>query len=667
MYYLSLSADDTICQLSKNSIIFFKNPLKEARFMSFKNLNLHEELLHSIEEAGYTAPTPIQEQTISPILEGKDLCACAPTGTGKTAAFILPILHRIITTPPKQGKGPRALILVPTRELAIQVSAQAIKYSRFSEKLTTVCVYGGVPYPVQKKSLSRPYEILVATPGRLIDHLERGRIKLSRLEVLVLDEADRMLDMGFIEPVEHIASLTPKERQTIMFSATLKESVIKLAKNLLTDPQKVTVAPVVEKQEKIDQRMHRADNLSHKNRLLEHFLKDPSINNALIFTSTKSYADELLDILMEQGHSAAVLHGDINQRKRTHTISQFRKGKIRILVATDVAARGIDVPSISHVINFDLPNNATDYVHRIGRTGRAGASGIAISFVSSKDMPVIREIESSMKQKITVLSIEGLEARCEEDRFNKKQRSKFSGSKRGSSFKNSKKRFGRRRDRDDERSESTPNDYFDSNESEHSSRKSFHKNGFKKEFARSDRDENDRMDRKRQRDEEGSEFISENSFDSNDSSPMPKKSFHKRGFKKEFGRSKRSDESRKDGRRERRNSDRSEPSSGYFSQSRSRKSFNDSGFDKDYERSDRREGSRRDEGRNERRDDRKRDFYPKSKFSKKSFSSRSNEFKKSREGFSERSFDERKSFENSSSNSRMNHPKKNKRFSEFKR
>ncbi len=386
--------------------------------MTFKDLDLLQDILRAIEESGFETPTPIQKAAIPAILQKKDLCACAPTGTGKTAAFILPVLNKIASEP-KTGKGPRALILVPTRELALQVSLEAEKYSRYLQKVKTVCIYGGIPYPVQKRNLSMPYEILVATPGRLIDHIERGRIKLSRVEILILDEADRMLDMGFIEPVEQIADLTPKERQTLMFSATLKESVIRLAKDLLNSPERITVASK-ENHENISQKIYKVDGLDHKLRLLEHLLKDPSIQNALIFTSTKAYADTLHNLLLDAGHMAAVLHGDIPQKKRNYTIAQFKKNKIQILVATDVAARGIDVPSISHVINFDLPNNVTDYIHRIGRTGRAGASGVALSLLSYKDLPIIKELEKISKQKIVFSTVEGLEPRFKEERGPKK-------------------------------------------------------------------------------------------------------------------------------------------------------------------------------------------------------------------------------------------------------
>lgn len=377
--------------------------------MSFKDLIENPKLLQAIEESGYTTPTPIQEEAIPKILTGADLRASAQTGTGKTAAFLLPSLVRLAVPSTVQVHGPRILILVPTRELAMQVAAQATKYSKYLTRARTVCIYGGAPYPVQNKDLSRPYDILVATPGRLIDHLNRGRINFSRVEVLILDEADRMLDMGFIEPVEQIAALTPKTRQTLMFSATMKGSVLNLSKRLLKDPLEINVAHNILKSDSIEQRLYNVDDLSHKYRLLDHLLNDTTVGQAIIFTSTKRQADHLVDKLLDQGHGAAALHGDMNQRQRTRTIMQLRKNEIRILVATDVAARGIDVHTITHVFNFDLPMNAEDYVHRIGRTGRAGATGVALSFAAGKDMQTVRQIEHYTQQKLTTAVVPGME------------------------------------------------------------------------------------------------------------------------------------------------------------------------------------------------------------------------------------------------------------------
>lgn len=369
--------------------------------LSFKDLNLHADILKSIELAGYDKPTLIQQKAIPSVLSGRDLCASAQTGTGKTAAFILPCLNRLITPSTKKVIGPRVLILVPTRELAMQVSQEAIKYSKFLSRAKTVCIYGGAPYPIQNRQLSSPYDILVATPGRLMDHMERGRIDFGRLEVLILDEADRMLDMGFIEPVEQIAAATPEDRQTLLFSATLRGNVLKLAKKLLKDPLHIAVAPEKARHDNIEQRLHLVNNIRDKQKVLDLLLADLPVEQAIVFTSTKRQADELSDQLHEKGHDVAALHGDMNQRQRTRTIRLMKDGKIKILVATDVAARGLDVNTVSHVFNFDLPQSGEDYVHRIGRTGRAGAKGTALSFASPKDNHLLRQIEQYTGQRLT--------------------------------------------------------------------------------------------------------------------------------------------------------------------------------------------------------------------------------------------------------------------------
>lgn len=391
------------------SAIVLELALKKSDFdMSFESLNLDPRLLKAIEEAGFVVPTRIQEEAIPLLMTGVDLRASAQTGTGKTAAFLFPALHRIVTTA-KHGPGPRVLILVPTRELAMQVAQEAEKYSKYLSKVKTVCIYGGAPYPIQKRQLSRPYEILVATPGRLIDFLDQERINLSRVEMLILDEADRMLDMGFIDPVERIAEATPSDRQTLLFSATLKGSVMNLSKRLMNQPKEISVIPTHEKHENIEQQIYYVDHLTHKLDLLKHLLNDESVQQALIFTSTKQYAEELANELRDIGFHAGALHGDMNQRQRTRTLSKLRTGELSILVATDVAARGIDVSTITHVFNFDLPRCVEDYTHRIGRTGRAGLNGIALSFVSPKDQGLLREIEVFTKQKLVAHVVPGLE------------------------------------------------------------------------------------------------------------------------------------------------------------------------------------------------------------------------------------------------------------------
>ena len=307
-----------------------------------------------------------------------------------------------------RSKGPRVLVLTPTRELAQQVSDAANKYGK-NMRVKVVSILGGMPYPLQNKLLSGFVDILVATPGRLIDHIERGRIDFSRLEMLVLDEADRMLDMGFIDDVERIAAATPATRQTLLFSATLDGAIGNLAQRLLKSPKRISVAATQARHENIEQKLMYVDDMAHKNRLLDHILRDVDLNQAVVFTATKRDADTLADSLSAQGHAAAALHGDMNQRERNRTLVNLRRGNVRVLVATDVAARGIDVPGITHVINFDLPKFAEDYVHRIGRTGRAGASGIAVSFASNRDSGTLRNIERYTGQGIQPHTIEGLE------------------------------------------------------------------------------------------------------------------------------------------------------------------------------------------------------------------------------------------------------------------
>ena len=276
-------------------------------------------------------------------------------------------------------------------------------------RVKVVSILGGMPYPLQNKLLSSPVDILVATPGRLIDHIERGRIDFSRLEILIMDEADRMLDMGFIDDVERIAAATPATRQTLLFSATLDGVIGNLAQRLLKSPKRISVTSSKARHEHIEQRLMYVDDMAHKNRLLDHLLRDTELNQALVFTATKRDADSLADSLSAQGHAAAALHGDMNQRDRNRTLVNLRRGAVRVLVATDVAARGIDVAGISHVINFDLPKFAEDYVHRIGRTGRGGASGIAVSFASNRDAMHLKKIEQFTGQRIDTHTIAGME------------------------------------------------------------------------------------------------------------------------------------------------------------------------------------------------------------------------------------------------------------------
>ncbi len=419
--------------------------------MSFSDFNLAPSLMTALTEIGYQKPTPIQELAIPKISSGLDLIASAQTGTGKTAAFMLPALHQLTILPKTKGKGPQILVLVPTRELAIQVAQEAKKFGKYLPHLKTVCVYGGVPYPPQIKSLHQPYDILVATPGRLIDHMDEGRINLSRVKFLVLDEADRMLDMGFIAPVEKIAAATPKDRQTLLFSATLDQKILKISKKMQNQPFEIKIEPDHTVKGNIEQRFYFADGMGHKLRLLDHILANTPIDQAIIFTSTKRQANEIAIQLHEKGHRSGALHGNMNQRQRTRTIDRLRRGQIQILVATDVAARGIDVASLSHVINLDLPYQEEDYVHRIGRTGRAGASGVAITFASYSEEKMIAKISKMTGSSINIHTIEGLEPKPKADRkfgrINKPNGASFDNDRRTHRFpsKNKFKPFGKGR------------------------------------------------------------------------------------------------------------------------------------------------------------------------------------------------------------------------------
>jgi superfamily II DNA/RNA helicase len=390
-------------------MIYGKHNLHKAIYMGFSKFKLKEEIIKAVEAAGYSEPTKIQEESIPKILEKLDIRASAQTGTGKTAAFLLPALDLIARSESRGGKGPKVLILTPTRELAQQITVQAEKYSKFLNNVRCVCVVGGIPYHKQQAKLSRPYDILVATPGRLLDYMDRGKVKFENVEMVVLDEADRMLDMGFQEPVEEIISQTPQSRQTLLYSATLKGDVLKLSQRFMKSPVEINIHSNTEKHANIVQKLHYVDNLGHKNELLDHILNAEDLDSAIIFTATKRHCDELVEELEEKGFDAGAIHGDMNQRQRSRTIEMLKQRKINILVATDVAARGIDVPSISHVINFDLPRDTEDYVHRIGRTGRANAKGIAISFAGSKDIHMVPRIEKYTGQTISVVEIKGLE------------------------------------------------------------------------------------------------------------------------------------------------------------------------------------------------------------------------------------------------------------------
>ena len=380
--------------------------------MAFAKLGLNPNIVKAVEASGYTQPTAVQERAIPAALAGGDLLVSSQTGSGKTAAFMLPCLHRLAEPATAQGRGPRVLVLTPTRELAQQVTKAADTYGKFINRLRCVSIVGGAPFGLQLKLLSQPVDVIVATPGRLLDHLERGRVDFSRLEMLILDEADRMLDMGFIDDIETIISRAPAKRQTMLFSATLEGVVGRLAQRVTSNAQRIEITSAAEHKAKIEQRLHFADDFSHKSRLLDHLLRDTELTQALVFTATKRSADDLSVQLRGEGFAADALHGDMNQRERNRTLDALRRGHIRVLVATDVAARGIDVPGISHVINFDLPRQAEDYVHRIGRTGRAGREGIAISLVGHFEKRQVRDIERYTAQAIQVGVIPGLEPKA---------------------------------------------------------------------------------------------------------------------------------------------------------------------------------------------------------------------------------------------------------------
>ena len=376
--------------------------------IKFADLNLDKNILSAVRSEGYESPTPIQAQAIPFALEGRDIMASAQTGSGKTAAFLLPTLQRLTKRSEKPGKGPRALVLTPTRELAAQVEKNALAYAKNMRWFRTVSIVGGASFGYQTRALSKPVDLIVATPGRLMDLMQSGKVDFARLEVLILDEADRMLDMGFIDDIETIVEATPTDRQTLLFSATWDGAVGKLARKLTKNPEIIEVERV-DDQGKIEEQLLYCDDMRHKNRLLDHILRDANIDQCVIFTSTKAMTEVIADDLYEKGFAANCLHGDMPQGWRNRTLMDLRKGRCKILVATDVAARGIDVPTITHVINYDLPKQAEDYVHRIGRTGRAGRTGIAITFAEVNEYVKVHKIEKYIGRKLPELTIEGME------------------------------------------------------------------------------------------------------------------------------------------------------------------------------------------------------------------------------------------------------------------
>lgn len=371
--------------------------------MQFQHLKLIDPLLRAVSEAGYSEPTPIQAQAIPHVLTGQDLIGCAQTGTGKTAAFVLPILQRLNKRSSSDRKRPiRALIVTPTRELASQIADNIATYGRHLSLKHTV-IFGGVNQNPQVDKLRRGIDILVATPGRLLDLMNQGHIRLNQIEIFVLDEADRMLDMGFIHDMRRIIKVLPKERQTLLFSATMPQAIQNLANQILKSPRMVEVTPQSTTVEKIDQSLFFVGK-KQKTDLLIHILsEDESISRVLVFTRTKHGANRLIKKLDQSGISAEAIHGNKSQSARERALETFKQGRTRVLVATDIASRGIDVDDVTHVINFDLPSEPESYVHRIGRTARAGASGVAYSFCDGEERKYLTRIERLIKQRIPII------------------------------------------------------------------------------------------------------------------------------------------------------------------------------------------------------------------------------------------------------------------------
>jgi len=369
--------------------------------MSFKDLSLIEPLMRALATEGYEHPTPIQEQSIPIILQRRDLLGCAQTGTGKTAAFALPILQLLHGKKPSNPKAIRCLILTPTRELAIQIDESVHAYGRHTGMRHQV-IFGGVSQFAQTEGLKRGCEILTATPGRLIDSMNQGYVSLRDIEIFVLDEADRMLDMGFIHDVKKVIAKLPTQRQTLFFSATMPPEISNLANSILTDPLRVEVTPVSSTAEKVSQALYFVDKADKKH-LLKHLLNDSVIRSVLVFTRTKHGANKVAADLVKGGIQAEAIHGNKSQNARQAALANFKSGKIRVLVATDIAARGIDIEELSHVINYELPNIPETYVHRIGRTGRAGASGIALSFCEAEEIPYLKDIQKLTGQLVPIV------------------------------------------------------------------------------------------------------------------------------------------------------------------------------------------------------------------------------------------------------------------------
>jgi ATP-dependent RNA helicase RhlE len=368
--------------------------------LGFDNLGLNERLLQGVQKMGYTEPTPIQERAIPLALEGRDIIGCAQTGTGKTAAFVLPTLQRI-----PHGQGTQALVVTPTRELALQIYEVATTAAK-STGHTVAAIYGGVGYEPQRKALKRGVDLLVATPGRLLDLVGSRDVDLSRVQVLVLDEADRMLDMGFWPQVRKIVAHVPDKRQNLLFSATMDEPVLRVIASMLDNPARVDVAPPATPIEAIKQAVYPVNALQ-KTDLLVHLIREEELTRVLVFMRTKHRAERVARSLEKHAIKCAVIHGNRTQSQRQQALDGFKAGRVRVLVATDIVARGIDVDNISHVVNYDVPNNAEDYVHRIGRTARAGASGSAVTFVDGEEIEALRDIEILISSVIPTEDLDG--------------------------------------------------------------------------------------------------------------------------------------------------------------------------------------------------------------------------------------------------------------------
>jgi len=426
----------------------------KIHFMSFKSLGLNNALLKAVAKQGYDTPSPIQEKAIPLILEGKDVLASAQTGTGKTAGFTLPMLQILEGTRHPKFRPIRALVLTPTRELAAQVYDNVREYGEFLNMKSTV-VFGGVKAKAQIATIRQGVDVLVATPGRLLDLENQGALSLKRVEILVLDEADRMLDMGFLRDIKKIMSLMPSKRQNLLFSATFSREIKELAANILRNPVLVEATPENSTAEKVSQKVYRVDK-GQKTTLLTKLITEGNWKQVLIFTRTKHGANKLTKKLLASNISSAAIHGNKSQGARTKALAGFKNNDIRVLVATDIAARGLDIPLLPHVINFELPNIPEDYVHRIGRTGRAGAEGEALSLVCIEEMEYVRQIEKLLKQKLETEVLEGFEPKNNDEpgkpNSKKPQRKNHTPKKRKENSSNSSSSQSRNRRRKDNRS-----------------------------------------------------------------------------------------------------------------------------------------------------------------------------------------------------------------------